>query len=268
MDELENYEKEALLKKLRIKWIYNSNAIEGNTLSEGDTYFILENGLTVQGKSLAEHNQVIGHNRALDLIYIMLEKEFITEDDLFSLHKAIQTEILIDYERPNGAYKVIANGRWLKIDGKDQHFYYPHPDDIQHLMDLWFKNFGNIGKTVKSKEDAIKVYTNMHISFAGIHPFHDGNGRLARLVANLPLLKNAYLPIIISSQHREEYINLLSNYNLKSKPLNADTTVLIEENSAYLNLLHFFEKEYKNSEEILNILRESKKDLDTRKGVG
>lgn len=267
MEELANYEKEALLKKLRVKWIYNSNAIEGNTLSEGDTSFILENGLTVQGKSLAEHNQVIGHNRALDLIYTMLEKEFMSEDDLFSLHKAIQTEILIDYERPNGAYKIIANGRWLKIDGKDQHFYYPHPNDVSYLMDLWFKKFGNIGKSVKSKKDAIKVYADMHISFAAIHPFHDGNGRLARLLANLPLLKNAYLPIIISSESREEYIGLLSNYNLTSKPLNANTTMLIEENSAYKKLLHFFEKEYKNSEEILNILRESKKDFDERSGA-
>ena len=55
MNELTTYEKEALLKQLRVKWIYNSNAIEGNTLSEGDTSFIIEHGLTVQGKSLAEH---------------------------------------------------------------------------------------------------------------------------------------------------------------------------------------------------------------------
>jgi len=94
MEELTEYEKEALLKQLRIKWIYNSNAIEGNTLSEGDTSFIIENGLTVQGKSLAEHNQVIGHMKALDLIYTMLDKDSIDEEDLFLLHKAIQTEIL------------------------------------------------------------------------------------------------------------------------------------------------------------------------------
>jgi len=265
MGELDKYEKEALLKQLRVKWIYNSNAIEGNTLSEGDTSFIIENGLTVQGKSLSEHNQVIGHMKALDLIYAMLEKETITEDDLFLLHKAIQTEILIDYERPNGAYKVVANGRWINIDGKDQHFYYPLPEDTTHLMDLWFKEFGNISREIRSKEEAIKVYTDMHVSFAGIHPFHDGNGRLARLISNLPLLKNGYLPIIIDSKHRAEYIELLSTYNLSSSQLDSDTTELIDKSDVYLDLIDFFNEEYRNSEEILETLRESKKELDKKR---
>jgi len=124
---LEAYEKDALLKKLKVTWTYNSNAIEGNTLTEGDTTFIIENGLTVQGKSLAEHNQVIGHVKALDLVYEFLLKEQMEQEDLFLLHTAIQTEQLIDYERPNGAYKVLPNGRWHKVDGKDKHFYYTHP---------------------------------------------------------------------------------------------------------------------------------------------
>jgi len=267
MSDLEKYEQEALLKQLRVKWIYNSNAIEGNTLSEGDTSFIIENGLTVQGKSLSEHNQVIGHMKALDLIYTMLEKNTIEEEDIFSLHKAIQTEILIDYERPNGAYKVVANGRWINIDGKDQHFYYPLPEDTKHLMDLWFKEFGNISREITSKEEAIKVYTDMHVSFAGIHPFHDGNGRLARLISNLPLLKNGYLPIIIDSKHRAEYIELLSTYNLSSTQLDSDTTELIENSDMYLDLLDFFKEEYKNSEEILETLRESKKQLEQKRST-
>ncbi len=77
-ESLEEYEKEELLKKLKITWTYNSNAIEGNTLTEGDTTFIIENGLTVQGKSLAEHNQVVGHMKALDLVYRFLDKDTIS----------------------------------------------------------------------------------------------------------------------------------------------------------------------------------------------
>lgn len=265
MGELDSYEKEALLKKLRIKWIYNSNAIEGNTLSEGDTSFIIENGLTIQGKSLSEHQQVIGHMKALDLIYDMLEKKRMSEEDLFLLHKAIQTEHLVDYERPNGAYKVIPNGRWINIDGKDQHFYYPLPEDTQYLMELWFKNFADLTQPMASKKEAIEVYTAMHISFAGIHPFHDGNGRLARLVANLPLLKNGYLPIIIDSKDRAEYIELLSTYNLNSKELDNTSTELIVKNDAYFDLIDFFTLQYKNSEEILNTLRESKHNLEQKR---
>ncbi len=262
MNELTEYEKEALLKQLKVKWTYNSNAIEGNTLSEGDTSFIIENGLTVQGKSLSEHNQVMGHIKALDLIYAMLEKDTIDEEDLFLLHRAIQTEVLIDYERPSGAYKVIPNGRWINIDGKDQHFYYPHPDDTKHLMYLWFEKYKNISKKISSKEEAIKRYADMHISFAAIHPFYDGNGRLARLVANLPLLKNGYLPIIINSKHRAEYIELLSTYNLSSLPLDGETTKLIEETNEYLDIIDFFTAEYRNSEELLETLRESTKQLE------
>src|SRR5665648_807374 len=114
-DNLEEYEKQELLKKLKVTWTYNSNAIEGNTLAEGDTTFIIENGLTVQGKSLVEHNQVVGHMKALDLIYRLLDKDTINEEDLFLLHKTIQNEHLIDYEKPNGAYKVLPNGRWQKV---------------------------------------------------------------------------------------------------------------------------------------------------------
>lgn len=261
MDELTEYEKEAILKKLRIKWIYNSNAIEGNTLSEGDTSFIIENGLTVQGKSISEHNQVLGHIKALDLIYKMLDKENISEDDIFSLHKAIQTEILIDYERPSGAYKIIPNGRWIKINGKDEHFYYPHPDYTKHLMDLWFKEFGNILKPLHSKEEAIKRYTDIHTSFVAIHPFYDGNGRMARLIANVPLLKNGYLPIIVDAELKDEYIKLLFAYNMKNE-LNGDTSSLIIENNEYSELLNFFEFQYKNSEELLKTLRDSTKKME------
>jgi len=262
MGELTTYEKEALLQKLRIKWIYNSNAIEGNTLSEGDTSFIIENGLTVQGKSISEHQQVLGHVKALDLIYTMLQSSILTEKDLFELHKAIQTEVLVDYERPNGAYKVIPNGRWIKIDGKDEHIYYPHPDDIVHLMDLWFQKYGNISDEISSKEEAITRYTEMHISFAAIHPFYDGNGRLTRLISNLPLLKNNYLPIIIDSKHRNIYIELLSTYNMNAPVLNQTSTSLIEKNNAYFALIDFFTHEYKNSQEILETLRESTRSLE------
>ena len=262
MSDLTAYEKEALLHKLRVKWIYNSNAIEGNTLSEGDTSFIIENGLTVQGKSLSEHQQVLGHVKALDLIYAMLEADTLREDDLFELHKAIQTEILIDSERPNGAYKVIPNGRWINIEGKDKHIYYPHPDDIQHLMHLWFKMYEELSKKTTSKKDAIQSYADIHIAFAAIHPFYDGNGRLARLVSNLPLLQNNYLPIIINSSRRATYIELLSTYNLHSPTLDANTQNLIEKNDAYLHIVDFFEEEYKNSEEILQTLRKSTKDLE------
>jgi len=261
MGELENYEKEQLLKQLKVIWTYHSNAIEGNTLSKGDTSFIIENGLTIQGKSIAEHNQVLGHCKAIDLIYGILDKENIEENDLFLLHKAIQTEIVIDSEKPNGAYKAVPNGRWIERDGKDEHVYYPHPNVMQKLMDMWFKDYAHIAKKISSEKEAVKAYADMHITFASIHPFWDGNGRLARLVANLPLLKNNYLPIVVSNENRQEYIRLLSNYNVHSETLDEKTSKLLENNEHYKKLLVFFESEYTHTKKLLAVLKSSKNKL-------
>jgi len=264
MGELENYELEALLQQLKVVWTYHSNAIEGNTLSKGDTSFIIENGLTVQGKSIAEHNQVLGHVKAIDLIYEMLGKGILGENDLFVLHKAIQTEIVIDSEKPNGAYKAVPNGRWIEQEGKDVHHYYPAPDIMQHLMDIWFDKYGDFSEPIGSKKKAVERYTQMHVSFTSIHPFWDGNGRLARLISNLPLLYNQYLPIIISTERRREYIALLSDYNMTSRVLSKETTELIEHNKAYRALLHFMEEEYSNTEILLKALQKSKKVLERK----
>ena len=249
------YEAEALKKRLKIDWTYKSNAIEGNTISLGDTAFIIEYGLTIKGKSIAEHTEIIGHAKAVDLIYEMLNKKSITKDDICLLHKAVQTEFIIDIERPVGEYKVQPNGRYIKMpNGEYKHRYYPHPDDIEHLMELWFKQFGEI-KALQSFDECVNLYTDMHLSFAAIHPFFDGNGRLARLVANIPLLKSGYLPLIVNNEERQEYIELLSSYNLESKELNANTTQLIEKNEAYYKLREFFKRQYKYSQELLDEIR-------------
>ena len=141
-----------LKERLKIEWTYSSNAIEGNTISLGDTAFIVEYGLTIKGKSIVEHTDIIGHAKAIDIIYELIEQNNITEGNLFLLHKAVQTEIIIDYELPIGAYKVIQNARYIKVDGKLEHKYYPHPNHIKHLMDLWFKQFGDISTPLESFE--------------------------------------------------------------------------------------------------------------------
>jgi len=254
-NKLTAYEAQALKQRLKIDWTYKSNAIEGNTISLGDTAFIIENGLTIKGKSIAEHNEIVGHARAIDLVYEMLEKNTFTKDDICLLHKAIQTEFIIDSECPIGSYKVQANGRYVKMtDGKYEHYFYPHPNDMEHLMGLWFESFANI-KKLQSFDECVKAYTDMHLSFASIHPFFDGNGRLARLVANIPLLKSNFLPIIVNNEDRQEYIELLSSYNLTSKLLDKNTTKLIEENQEYHKLKEFFEKQYKNSQQLLDEIR-------------
>ena len=250
-------DRQMLRDRLKIEWTYASNAIEGNTISLGDTAFIVENGLTIKGKSIVEHTDIIGHAKAIDLVYELLEKESITKEDICLLHKAVQTEIIIDSERPVGRYKVVSNARYIKIDGKLEHRYYPHPDAMEHLMGLWFEEFGEI-REIQDFEECVEVYTDMHLSFAAIHPFFDGNGRLARLIANIPLLKNGFLPIIVSNEERQKYIELLSSYNMQAPPLDKNSTKLIEENETYREIKAFFKDQYKNSQQLLDEIRSSK----------
>jgi Fic family protein len=254
LEDLNRFEKEEFFKHLKITWTYSSNAIEGNSLSYGETQFIIENGLTIKGKPLKDHNEVIGHIRAIDLIYDLVKKDILTPDDIFLLHKAVQANIVVDIECPMGAYKVVENGRMICINEKLEYIPYPHPNDIPYLMELWFKEFSKIQK-LDNFEQCVEVYTDMHISFTAIHPFFDGNGRLARLISNIPLLKSGCLPIIIDNTDRQEYIQLLSNYNIKAKPLDSNSTVLVEKNEEYENLKEFFKDQYENSNRLLETIR-------------
>ena len=257
--ELTKSDLQMLKNRLKVEWTYRSNAIEGNTISLGDTAFIIEYGLTIKGKSIAEHNEVIGHAKAVDLVYELIKKEHLSEDDIFLLHKAVQTNIVIDIECPIGAYKVVPNARYINKDAKLEHKYYPLPNHVPHLMNLFFKEFSDFSQPLESFELCVALYTDIHIAISSIHPFFDGNGRLARLLANIPLLKNGYLPIIINNEERQEYIELLSNYDIHSKPLDNTTAKLIEKNEFYEKLFEFFKSQYKNTQSLLKEIQNNKK---------
>ncbi len=252
---LTTYQKKAITDRLKVEWIYTSNAIEGNTVSLGDTAFIIEEGLTVSGVTLKEHEEVVGHARAIDIIYELLKKDELTQEDIFKLHKAVQTSLVIDIDCPLGAYKVEVNGRYVNLNGETKHQYYPHPRDMIHLMNIWFDEFRDISSKNLSLDEAIRRYTRCHIGFTSIHPFFDGNGRLARLLANITMLKNDYLPLIIDNKKRKKYIELLSIYNMNALELDKKSEIIIEENEDFEALYNFFKKEYKNSQRLLNEIK-------------
>ena len=101
----------SLISQLRDLWTHTSTSLEGNTLSLGETKFVIEEGLTVSGKPLKDHQQVIGHARAIDILYDLIDQD-ITEESLFNLHKAIQTEVVSDIYKPQGAWKNESNGTY------------------------------------------------------------------------------------------------------------------------------------------------------------
>ncbi len=247
-------QQQELLNRLKVEWTYTSNALEGNTLSIGDTQFIIEYGLTIKGKSIREHNEVIGHARAVDLVYELLEKDMLEKQDIFNLHKTIQTQVVVDIYSPIGKWKNEANGRYVKTEETLVYLAYPKPEDVEHLMQLWLIDF-NAQNQLMNDIQAIDAYTRLHLAFTSIHPFFDGNGRMARLLANIPLLKSGFLPIVVNNQDRQDYLQALSNYDLSVPALNRKTTQLVMENIAFEKLKNFFEQQYNNTKKLVEEIK-------------
>ena len=230
LQDLDNDIGDALLAQLRNLWTHTSTAIEGNTLTLGETAFVLEEGLTISGKPLKDHEEVVGHARAIDLVYdIIKRKADLSEKHLFELHKAVQTERIIDIYKPVGAWKVEPNSTVI-VSGDDQIiFEYASPKDVPELMQSWLALFQKLTKeNSTSREDALLAYVRLHVSFVRIYPFWDGNGRMARLIANVPVIMAGYPPIIIPKERRKEYIDALSEYHLAVGTVTAKMELLPE----------------------------------------
>ncbi len=216
---LKNLDKDlqhALMIQLRNLWTHTSTAIEGNTLTLGEIAFVLEEGLTVSGKPLKDHEEVVGHARAIDLIYDLLEKgASFGEHELFNLHKAVQTQVVLDVYKPLGDWKKEPNSTVAVVDEKQVVFEYAPPGDVPFLMEAWFDLYRQADQEVipGNKTRALKAYVDLHVSFVRIHPFFDGNGRLARLIANIPVLKAGLPPVIIPREKRKAYIDAFSQYH-------------------------------------------------------
>jgi len=217
LDNLDRDIRDNLVAMIRDLWTHTSTAIEGNSLTLGDTAFVLGEGLTVSGKPLKDHQEVVGHAKAIDLIYGIWNRDSeVTTEDLFLLHKAVQTAVILDYYRPLGQWKKEPNGVYAR-DSQDRQIFleFARPEDVPGLMHEWLhllnKYFMNRNL---SAADALDAYTRLHVAFVRVHPFFDGNGRMARLLANLPVLKSGEPPIVIPKELRREYLGLLTEYDL------------------------------------------------------
>ena len=199
-----------LLKRLAAEWTHESTAIEGNTLTLDETHKVLEFGLTIGGKPLRDHQEVYGHARAIDLIYEMVGRA-ITREDLFALHRAVMPLSAVDSLNSVGDWKKDFNGTTGVVDGKSVYMEYATPADVPRLMDRWLTDF-NKTRAINRPAQAVAAYVRTHMVFVRIHPFFDGNGRMARLIANLPLLAAGFPPILVPMSRRGDYIDLLWIY--------------------------------------------------------
>lgn len=206
----------ALLNQLRSLWSHTSTAIEGNALTLGETEFVLREGLTVSGKPLKDHQEVIGHARAIDLIYAFVDRPSpVCAEDLFALHRAVQTEIVHDIYKPIGDWKKEENfTNAVSPDGKAILIEYSKTAAVPFLMQEWLDLLDRYRSEPSAlPEDLLRRYAALHISFVRIHPFFDGNGRIVRLIANVPVLAAGQPPIIIPREKRYDYIRILTNYH-------------------------------------------------------
>lgn len=206
--------KRELLAQIRDLWTHTSTALEGNTLTLGDTHFVLQEGLTISGKPIKDHQEVIGHARAIDLLYRCLN-EPLTESIVFELHKAVQTDQVTDIDKPIGAWKVEPNGtHMVAADGRQVFIEYALPSSVPGLMTeiIEFTNAINVDEL--SMVAAHEHYARIHMGIVHVHPFWDGNGRIARLLANVPLLKAGLPPLTIPDDQRRSYIQLLADYQV------------------------------------------------------
>ena len=195
-----------LLNKLkdfyRVSSVYSTNAIEGNTLTESETKVIIENGITIGGKTVKEHLEAINSAKAYDFIYTLLNSSKITENDILQIHKLVLSGI--DDENA-GKYRQEV----VFISGTE---YTPPPyKKVPELMKAFTEKLDKQGN-----EHPIIKAADMHAEFESIHPFIDGNGRTGRFITSLQLIKNTYPPFIVYPITRLDYINSLRAYNIKN----------------------------------------------------
>jgi Fic family protein len=204
-----------LWQKLRLEWNYNSNHIEGNTLTYGETFLLLVHGKTAGDHSVREIDEMRAHNVAINVVREWAdEKERpLREADIRDLNKLLLKEPFWKSARTAdgqetsthilpGEYKKEGNGV-MQSDGTM--FHYARPEEVPaKMMDLmdWFNAQGQ-------EHHPLLVATEWHHRFILIHPFGDGNGRVARLIVNQILMRAGYMPLVVRSADKGQYLTAL-----------------------------------------------------------
>lgn len=221
--ELQNFKpipseiEQKIIQKLRLDWNYNSNAIEGNTYTYGETLTFIMHGITAKGKFLKDHLEIDGHNKGIDFVFSIIKNERpLNEVDIRALHKLVLVEPYeIDTITPSGlpSKKLILIGEYKKQPNHvktktDEIHYYATPEDtpfqMSELIDWYSKCEQN------NKIHPLVIAALFHHKFTQIHPFEDGNGRMARLLTNLILMKFRFPILIVRNEDKNNYYDALS----------------------------------------------------------
>lgn len=182
-----------------VEYTYNSNAIEGNTLTLRETDLVLR-GLTIDKKPLKDHMEAVGHKEAFEYVCDLVKDNVPISE---SIIKQIHFLVLADKKDDRGVYRRVP----VRIMGAQHEP--PQPYLIEPKMEQLLHDFA------ESTEHIVTKLARFHIEFEGIHPFIDGNGRTGRLLVNLELMKAGYPPIDIKFTDRIAYYNAFDEYYVK-----------------------------------------------------
>lgn len=180
LDKFRSLDNDTIRDALAIEYTYESNRIEGNTLTLRETDLVINKGLTVGGKSMREHLEAINHKDAIDYIKEIAQNDIELSEKVV---KDIHALILRGIDKENaGTYRrvpvLISGARHVP----------PQPYLIEKLMEEYFEFY----ETHKNTLHPVILSAEMHERLVSIHPFIDGNGRTSRLVMNLLLIRNGY----------------------------------------------------------------------------
>jgi Fic family protein len=176
----------------RIGLTWSGNAIEGNTLSESETKVVLEDGLTIGGKTVREHQETLGLAKAFDAVWALRDKEAITEEDARALHSVFY-----------GAIDAGAAGvyRTVRVFVSGSHYPCPPPERVPAAMSALFKE----AAARRAALHPVCFAAWLRKAFVFIHPFVDGNGRVARLLMNMALFQRGHPATLVPPVLRHEY---------------------------------------------------------------
>jgi Fic family protein len=218
-----------VVRDLRNLWIQGSAGLGEPSPSLGETAFFVAIGMTESSRSLEEYQEIAGHARAVDLVFDLAEgSSEIVEADILRLHRALMSAGEDGAEGPVGAWKQAPNGTYVHHGETLTYYEFAAPEDVPCLMGKWMAMLNRMSASTHCLSEAASAYARLHMALVLIHPFCNGNGRMARLVSNIPVLRAGFPPVLIQQKDRDTYIHLLSAYKMARGELDASVCLLPE----------------------------------------
>ena len=187
-----------LQEEFMVEFTYNSNAIEGNTLTLKETALVLE-GMTIDQKPLKDHLEAVGHRDAFLYIQDIAKQDIPLSEYVI---KSIHSLVLINQPEDKGVFRKIP----VRIMGA-------YTEPVQpYLIEPKITELLAVNEERKVTMNTIERIARFHLEFEGIHPFIDGNGRTGRLILNLDLIRNGFPPINVKFADRKKYYDAFDAY--------------------------------------------------------